>query len=250
MATVTHKFEIDRKERKVIPLFYYVAAAASIALLFSLYILFNDNTSEQKFAATTNNSIKQIQNNKSNVLANEIVEKEKKNTAEPSAPANNTNQVAVKSISTPDKKENKKTKTINAPEKDSVKVAPEVNQQPQNSLANNIIENKKEENIITPDNQPIITNSQKQKANNQEAIAKSEKKTAKEIPNDFLSLRELAAKKIKEKILDKNTVAAQKKEGKDKKITGWDVAQIVTKGISKITGYDVEVSHSSNKDEL
>ena len=52
---------------------------------------------------------------------------------------------------------------------------------------------------------------------------------------------ELAIEKIKEKLLDRNTLVEQKKSQKWKKISGWDIAQIITKGLSKFTGRKVEV---------
>ncbi|MCX6294685.1 MAG: hypothetical protein NTX97_01240 [Bacteroidetes bacterium] len=74
----------------------------------------------------------------------------------------------------------------------------------------------------------------------------TEKKNTNRTGTEYLSLKELAAEKIKEKTLDDQTLAMQKKNGRAKRFTGWDLAQIVTKGISKITGRDVEVKPTYN----
>lgn len=58
---------------------------------------------------------------------------------------------------------------------------------------------------------------------------------------EFVSLHELAAERIKEKLLDENDVYEQKESGRLKKISGWDIAQIITKGISKFSGRKFEL---------
>ena len=73
-----------------------------------------------------------------------------------------------------------------------------------------------------------------------------EKKTENTKSLEYLSLRQLAAEKIKEKTLDDNTLAMQKKSGRLKKFSAWDMAQIITKGISKITGRNIEVKPTYN----
>ncbi len=65
-------------------------------------------------------------------------------------------------------------------------------------------------------------------------------------PTDFLSLKEVVAQKLKEKTLDDESVAIQKKNGRVKRFNGWDLAQIVNREISKITGRNVEVKPTYN----
>ena len=67
-------------------------------------------------------------------------------------------------------------------------------------------------------------------------------------PTDFLSLKEVVAQKLKEKTLDDESVAIQKKNGRVKRFNGWDLAQIVSREISKITGRNVEVKPTYNDD--
>ncbi len=65
-------------------------------------------------------------------------------------------------------------------------------------------------------------------------------------PTDFLSLKEVVAQKLKEETLDDESLAVQKQNGRSKRFTGWDLAKIVTRGISKITGRNVEVKPTYN----
>ena len=63
---------------------------------------------------------------------------------------------------------------------------------------------------------------------------------------EFLSLTEMAVKKFKENTLDEKTLAAEKKSGRLKKLSGWDLAKAVAKGVSKLTGRDVKVEPKYN----
>ncbi len=62
------------------------------------------------------------------------------------------------------------------------------------------------------------------------------------------SLRELAAERIKERLLDENTIEIQKKTGQVKKINGWDIAQMVTKSVSKLSGRELELKPHYSED--
>jgi exosome complex RNA-binding protein Rrp4 len=77
------------------------------------------------------------------------------------------------------------------------------------------------------------------------SIAKADN-TNKKQSKEFLSLGQLAAAKIKEKTMDDDEVAMEKKSGRLKKLTGWDIAQIVAKGVSKVTGKKVEAKPTYN----
>ncbi len=245
-----NKEELKRKERKVIPFFYYVAAAASIALLFSLFIFIGKDTTETKIANTTIDSTQQLEKNSGNVLANKLPEENTNKAVEPTALPNRSNSIA-----------NKKYANNSNPtqlQKKSTTILPVAVEQTKNNIADkNAIENVNPESIITPNyqqpttsNQQLITNNQQLATSNtyQQPTEKIENKNTKEMqPTEFLSLRELAAEKIKEKTLDEATITAQKKSGKNKKINGWDVAQMVTKGISKVTGRNIEVKPTYNE---
>lgn len=216
-----NKEELKRKERKIIPFYYYVAAAASIALL--LFFFFNNGkTAEQNFA--NNDTAKTIpaENNSTNsvVKNNEVV---------------NPNIIVPIQTASVIKHNNK----VNSVRKDSAIKTPIItNESPIIPIAENKNEDKHEN---TPLVLPIIKNEQ--------PIAMLENKqttTNNKQPSEYLSLRELAAEKIKEKTLDDKSFAAQKKNGRYKRFSGWDVAQIITRGISKATGRNIEVKPTYN----
>jgi len=234
-----NKEELKHKERKIIPFYFYVAAAASIALLIGLFFIFNGNkNNEQNFADKTNGEkTAPFENNNSNVpvknnqpIENNII-----------AP----NQVAAVV-------KNNKVKGVR---KDSSKAAPViVNEQPVN-IAENKNENKNE---IAPENNSIVKIDEP-KVNNEQpiAIAENKKPANNQQPRlpdgqattnttEFLSLKEVVAQKLKEKTLDEESLAVQKQNGRVKRFTGWDLAQIVTRGISKVTGRNVEVKPTYN----
>ncbi len=221
------KEELKRKERRLIPFYYYVAAAASIALL--LFFFFNNGkTKEQNFA--DNDKVKTIpvenSNTNSAVKNNEVI---------------NTNAIAPIQTAVVVKHKNN---TVIGVRKDSVIKTPIiVNESPIIPIAEN--KNKNEE---TPQILPIIKNEQPTSTNSNALASNQEKTNTKTAPTEFLSLRELAAQKIKEKTLDEESLAVQKKNGRSKRFTGWDLAQIVTRGISKVTGRNVEVKPTYNDD--
>ena len=221
------KEELKRKERKTIPLFYYVAAAASIALLIGLFFIFNGNkNNEENFADKTNETKSvPVENNNSNA----VVEN---------------NQVIENNVITPNQVASiVKNNSIKIVRKDSSKNTPViVNEQP----VINIAENKKENKIeVAPENNSIVKieeSPKKEQPTNSVTLSVVEGQQ----PSEFLSLKEVVAQKLKEKTLDDESLAVQKKNGRSKRFTGWDLAQIVTKGISKVTGRDVEVKPTYN----
>jgi hypothetical protein len=227
-----NKEELKRKDRKIIPFYYYVAAAASILLILGMFFLYNNNkTKEQEFADSKNNTTtfpKENNNNSTSVVKNNEA----------------VNSTVFSPVQTAAVIKHKNTNGGNT-SKDSTSGVPVINnEQPVFPIAENK-ENKKPELIPDNDNkQPLIANNILQPpANNELPVIASVKGNINESPAtaEFLSLREFAAQKIKEKTLDEETVAVQKKSGRSKRLTGWDMAQIVTRGISKVTGRDVEV---------
>lgn len=224
-----NKEELKRKERKIIPFYYYFAAAASVALL--LFFFYNNGKSKEQNIAN-NDKIETIpqENNSTNsvVKNNEIV---------------NTNTITpVQTASVVKHKNN----NLNIVGKDStIKTPIIINESPIIPIAENKEENKHKE---TPQILPLINNEQPAINNSNALASNQEKTTTKSTPSEFLSLRELAAEKFKEKTLDEESVAEQKKNGRSKRFTGWDLAQIVTRGISKVTGRNVEVKPTYNDD--
>ncbi|OFY87940.1 MAG: hypothetical protein A3F72_09255 [Bacteroidetes bacterium RIFCSPLOWO2_12_FULL_35_15] len=232
-----NKEELKRKEKKVIPLFYFVAIAASLLLLFGLSYMYNSNNKEKNFANELVLPKKQIQNNTNNTSTivkennqETKIENSKKNVA---VVIKNKNIKKQKNTPVPDSKNNSS----------NLNPANFTEEQKEHVAQNN--DEKKKIEIIA-DN--AINKSLKQPA----PIDKKNTRLNDDILQEntkspeYLSLRQLAAEKIKEKTLDEKTLAIEKKSGRLKKFSGWDVAQIITKGISKIIGRNVEVKPTYN----
>ncbi|MGZ4035693.1 MAG: hypothetical protein ACXVP4_12575 [Bacteroidia bacterium] len=231
------KEELKRKERKAIPLFYYVAIAASLLFLFGLYFVFNNNNNsdEQKIAKTTEPKVKiQKENQTTNIKDQE------NNLAQ--VPVSNKYIIKKSNIKKQDDLINKKDLQTTPAVNDQLSSAN--NQRPTTNIVKNSIEN-------TPPqiaNNESLTANNKQQATSNQSLALTDNKNKTNSSNDFLTIREIAVEKIKEKTLDENTLASQKKNGRLKRFSGWDFAQIVTKGISKLTGRDLEVKPTYNDD--
>ena len=217
-----NKQNLKKKSSNVIPLYYYVAAAASVILLTGIFFLFKNTTSVEPIEMATTHALPE------KITNGESTE------AIASAPFG-TNETAKKSKARENlniTKENKNATTaslsaignaaiINFVKEDSILLNKQKNESPVLSL-----ETPVQELAVEKIKQPATINSL------QEPVIK--------VPQ-YASLRELAAEKIKEKLLDENTIAIQKKTGQAKKINGWDIAQIVTKGISKLSGRQIEL---------
>ncbi len=223
-----NKEELKRKEKKVIPLFYYVAVAASLLFLFGLSYMINSNKTEKNFANEIIQPKKQIQNNTASTNTNEKVNNQEKIIEK----SKNLSVVASKN------KKYLKQKNIQIAYSKKNSTDPNsiiIKEEHKETIAQNSNENKQIETLV--DN--AISKSQTQSIS-------VEKKTENTKSLEYLSLRQLAAEKIKEKTLDDNTLAMQKKSGRLKKFSAWDMAQIITKGISKITGRNIEVKPTYN----
>ncbi len=242
-----NKQTLKRKERKVVPLFYYMAVAASIILLFGILFLLKlkDNSGEQHIA---NRNIQPVEQQKSVVPTTTIPEKKidatvitsptlaavKNNITVVKKPAHSNKQVNKATGTTTEKQTNSATlpvtdNTIASTGANVEKQSPSVSQTDTNTLST--------EKTIAP------------------AIAQIEKKTpaAPEVSiaaaaPAFTSVRDLFVSKLKEKLLGKDaTVDAEKKPNAPDKITGWDIAGAFAKGISRITGKKVELKPQFNE---
>lgn len=229
-----NKEELKHKEKKIIPLFYYVSGiAAAIILLIGLFFLFNGNDKKEPQIAKKESGIKTQETVPDKI--NEVVENENNS----AMLTDLTDSSAKKQI-----KNNTPENKISPSDKKDPVIIP-LNEIPPVNIAENK-NNDKQDPLQNNEQLPIANNSQKPLSNNEEvpAIASVQSKT--ETTKEYLSLRELAAVKIKEKTLNENTLTAQKKSGRAKRFTGWDVAQIITRGLSKVTGRDVELKPTYN----
>jgi hypothetical protein len=226
-----NKEELKRKRNKVIP-FYYYAAAASLALLFGLFFLFNNNKINPNLADVKSSGV--VVENSSAI---EKLDKEK------NIKIKNALQLSVFNSSIVKKK---KLKNKNVTQQQSTVIA-------ENSIIPLALVNKAEniKSVVIPKDTLFIQPSKvkaEQSTTTASVVAKNEKKKETQKSTEFIPFRELAVEKVKEKLLDRNAFAAQKKAGRLKKITGWDIAQMITSGISKLTGRHVEVKPYYNEE--
>jgi hypothetical protein len=226
-----NKEELKRKEKRIIPFYYYVAAAAAVLLLFGLFSIFNGSTNTKPEMAAEHPKTEK-QNSKIEIPVPVVQQP----VQAPSLAANTGLNTAVP--------QNKKEKAL--PEKTSplspVNI-PVLNKEekPETNLAAQLPESKKEndpetavKNEASVSNQPATNN----------AVAQLKKEEVSS--GDYMTLAQVATTKIKEKTLDPEMLAAEKKTGRFKKVSGWDVLAVVAKGLSKVTGKKVEVKPTYN----
>jgi hypothetical protein len=216
------KESLKHKSNRAIPFYYYIsAAAAAIILLFGLFFLFNYNTMQPELAI----KVPVINYKKTELIESPALVKNK---------AVKIKTQPINSIALVAKKE--KSIKINLNLRDSLVT-------PLFVIPNLLIASNKDiiESFIGTDSVLGESSKIEQLVGNPVEVAKVDKKIEMEKPSEFLSIPELAVEKIKEKLLDKNAIAAQKKSGNLKKVTGWDIAQVLTTGISKLTGREVEL---------
>jgi hypothetical protein len=223
-----NKEELKHKNRKAIPMFYYVSGiAAAILLLFGLFTLFNNgNTEKQNLAVEVPAVLK-----KSNpeVKSPGLIVNPSENNLKT---LNNSNSLAVQKVHIKNKVGI--SKTIDS-----------LNGIGINESNNNIALNTSDSKQEVPKEQAISKKAEPLDNTTQNTIAKTENMN-RAASKEFLSLGQMAATKIKEKTLDDDVLAVEKKSGRLRKLTGWDVAQIVAKGVSKVTGKKVEAKPTYN----
>ena len=211
----------EKKERKIIPFFYYVAIAASVLLLFGLFFIFNVENDEQKLAKVdvlpgTEKKITNKMNENFGEQKKEIVKKY----------ASSKNNIVVKSV----------LRLVNTADSEILIVKEPANK--------NLTDNK---NIVALTNEvklPQLINNADPTTCNKQSLTNMIQPT---IKTEFSSLTELAITKLKQKAFDNKTLLSENKSGRIKKINGWDIAQLVAKGFSKITGKNIDVKPTYNQ---
>ncbi len=216
------KEKLKHKNEKAIPLYYYLSAAAAILLLFGLFFLFNNNETQPKLAEVATEMEKNTPNSieKPIKTANKVEKKLEQ-------------AIGIAAFVVKKEKLKKKIKFS----KNSQATAPVEVQ----NLSITIIDENKEPLGIDKDLLLIELDNLVLPTINSEIIAQVEMKKETEKSTEFISVRDLAVEKIKEKLMDKNAIVAEKKSGRLKKINGWDIAQVFTSGISRLTGRDIEL---------
>jgi hypothetical protein len=235
--TFKDKHALKQKERKVVPLYYYIAVAASIILLFGILFLSKisntDTNTEQRFAEQKIQPV----NEQQKTLNPSVINPEKQTKAlQTTSPvlAANTNIIVKKQLL-----QNKP--ITNEPVIPIEKiVAAEKTPLVDNTVAPSNSTTKKQNPVVTPMDSIQLSSSK----NETPVMAQIEKKEAKQT---FPSVRDLLTSKLKEKLMGKDAVEKEKETVSPAKITGWDIAGIFAKGLSKITGKKVEVKPQFNE---
>lgn len=232
------KSALKRKAGVVITMYYAIAVAASIMLLIGLFFLNKDEKTDTiavlpvtEIQQPEKTTITEISNNEPETRNNEpivTIPKQEKNN-EPKIVNN--------------KQSRQSTSTANITELTTTEEPLITFVAQPNNIAIDTIQQMLPP-VVTQFETPVVEN--KEIANNPVNNKANETPiVTPTAPNvDYTSLRELAAEKIKEKLLDKTSFEEQQRGGRSKKINAWDIAQMLTKGVSKISGRDMELKPS------
>ncbi len=231
IADPTIKFDdkesLKHRKNKAIPLYFYISVAATILLFFGLFFLFNNNRLKTDLAIIAPKTGYDTQ-----IISGKLIALEKKDEKK-DVQKNVSGSFIQKKNGFGNKKRIYKEVIMAAPiaEKQLPQSIELVGQLPLVKVNDSLL--IKSINTELP-------------INNSDVIAQIKQKNEVSKPSEFISFRELASEKIKEKLLDKNTINEQKKTGRLKKISGWDIAQAITTGISKLTGRNVKLEPHYN----
>ena len=223
-----NKKSLKRKERKVIPIFYYIATAAAVLLLVGLYFLNNNNNGQQFSEKKANVITNPVANNTGVKLTN------KSNTKE-------SNIVTPSKTNTP-RVPNKQLARINKVNKENKLPVSPVNNSP--VLINNQESNMENKELIAENKEPQNKKDEPVAENKESTSKNTEPATSKE---EYLTLKEMAVAKIKETTMDKKSLDEEKKAGRLKRFSGWDLAKVAAKGINTLTGSNVKVEPKYNE---
>jgi hypothetical protein len=235
-----NKQTLKRKERKVVPLYYYVAAAASIILLFGILVLLKinntDKNNEQRFAEQKVQPV--IEQQITMDPARVSPEKNTKESPQNSIPT----LAAIKNNKIPAKKQLLQNKSVTNEPAVNIETLVATGELPLTdpAVVSSGLTTEKQNLVIIPvDSAQFPSNK-----NVAPVTAQIEKKETKQ---SFPSVSDLLASKLKEKLMGKDAVEKEKETPSAAKITGWDIAGIFAKGLSKITGKKVEVKPQFNE---
>ncbi len=230
----SNKQALKRKEKKIIPLFYYVAAAASIALLIGLMMIIfkSTNVKEQQLAghAHPEQSHEQVPLTRRDTILETSGQQR-----QPLANGSSLKNLPLASTKKLQKKNSKRSE-INH----SVHELADTTMTSENLMATHSVSSVK--NTLPVDSIPSGKHT-----TSVPAVAIIEKKTPLVSSPGFTSLRDVLTIKLKEKLVDKDVLEAERKTTTTPRISGWDIAGALAKGISKATGKKVCVKPKFNE---
>ena len=243
-----NRCSIKSKEKKFIPLYYYVAIADSLKLLVGMFFLWRKTTTttEQPFAEQKKQPVEnknpQAAQEQSTQFVKSSGEQKKKTT--PTTPPFFRTVVAVKN------KRNTLEKSLERPVT-SKKTFFETDKQPvieTTPLTDNPIvllnAEQKKQNLITPSD----SNNLQQRQNIAPDLAQIENKPEIIKAPAYRSLRDILATRLKEELVGKDELEEENKNYTSNKISGWDIAGAFAKGLSKVTGKKIEIKPQYNSE--
>ncbi len=236
------KQSLKRKERKVIPLFYSAAVAASVILLFGLFFLTRLNTNAPVDHQFTDNK-KQPVIEKETAKNAAIVIPQKERVPQ------STDIAMLKNKKNPDTVPEKfLKKNVAVDKKDSVVMTTPIAVDPSaiEITSDNSIASQNTTNEIKNTLSPIDSLLPKVQKNHPSIAGIEKKAPAKE--QQYASLGDFLTNKLREKLFDVQDSESEKKEKNPKKISGWDIAGIFAKGLSNLTGKKIEVKPQFNEE--
>jgi len=226
------KQKLKRKERRVVPLFYYVSAvAATVAFIIGLFFMFRTQTDLKK-----------------SVAEQKYTTPSKTITATPLQAERNTAPVSLANVTTREK--NKPHKKIDKKQSPAVKstenifILSTVKQDDHNVAVTTIqsadLMNVKSQIPSTPIDLGII----EPKQNPEPIIANAETKPAQSKTPEYSSIGDLFTRKLKEKLVGKDNT----ENNNSSKLNGWDVAVFFAKGLTNLTGKKIAIKPQYNKE--
>lgn len=228
-----NKQDLKRKERKVVPLFYYISAAAAIAFIIGLFFMFRTTTEISQPVAQKKNTVHR-QDSTTRVLRNEQ--------AQPATSIANVTTTAKKNRI---KKSINKHPFIPLPNTDNINntmATPDENIAAVTTSGSDLT-NTKAPTKVNPVDSGIV----EPKQNTAPALAKVETKPEHSKTPEFESIGDLFTNKLKEKLIGKDAVNEEKKNNSSK-ISGWDIAGVFAKGLTNLTGKKIAIKPQYNKE--
>lgn len=242
-----NKQELKRKEKKVIPLYYYaVSVAASVILLIGLFFLFNNTGTDHPAPGIAEQTKEQS--------PTDIKKQAVLPVADTSIPVKQpvTADVIKNSVS-PKKRAVKDTGSLQQPST-AERNPTQVNEEQHNSISNPVTNDalagtNHQTEKQTTDIPLTPVDSAHLKSEKTPAIVKNET-SAPSRSQEFASIGDLLLGKIKNLFNDQDAPAANPgtKSNSSKKISGWDIAGVLAKGLSNLTGKRIEVKPQFNEE--
>lgn len=220
------KESLKRRDRKGVPFYYYVAAAASLALLFGFYALF----SKTQHGAADPSIAKMNASHKLQGLPQQD-------------PSTNNSNVIVQVKSNGVHPNNIITPNVH-PQDGNNDQDPQQIDPDHNVIVQNPVPVKGPDTIVKKD--VIVQNTASHKNDILLVNSFSDPDDQPQSNDDYLSLGQVFASKVKDKLLSEEMQDENSYKEDKKKFTWYDAVLVATKGIRKLTGRDINLKKEYN----